>query len=286
MAQAATEGVARRSAVGQALPNEDTTSIARRGQPKNRLGGAVYRAASAVERLVAGEHPRATILHPQWLSIRAQRAGAEWSSSYARGILLDLGCGRRPFEPIFRSRIEAYIGLDYPVTAHAAGGSRADVYASAEHAPIRDGSVETVMLTEVLEHVPEPAVVLAEAFRVLKPGGILIASAPLFYNVHGGPFDYYRFTAEGLRLLLERAGFQVVAIRPQGRLGTTLGVLMNNFLTLACERHRLLQALRWTTGMPLAWAIFACVNLAGWLLDGACRDDRFGFNHLAIARKT
>ena len=64
----------------------------------------------------------------------------------------------------------------------------------------------------MLEHLPEPLRVIEELGRVLKPGGTLWLSAPLFYAEHEKPYDFFRYTQFGLRRLLEAAGFEVVEI--------------------------------------------------------------------------
>jgi SAM-dependent methyltransferase len=73
------------------------------------------------------------------------------------------------------------------------------VVGDAHQLPIRDGSIDLVLCIQVLEHCISPAAVLGEAFRVLAPGGRLVLSTVLLYELHGSPHDYYRFTASALR---------------------------------------------------------------------------------------
>jgi SAM-dependent methyltransferase len=84
-----------------------------------------------------------------------------------------------------------------------------DVYPSADlafiadgHAiPLADGSVDAVVVQAVLEHVVDPARIVAEILRVLKPGGHVYAETPFLQHVHEGPYDFWRFTESGHRLL-------------------------------------------------------------------------------------
>lgn len=78
--------------------------------------------------------------------------------------------------------------------------------------PVQSGRYDLILLTQVLEHCPEPKDVLQEMFRLLKPGGIMWLSAPLFYEEHETPYDFYRYTQFGFRYLLEQAGFSILSI--------------------------------------------------------------------------
>ncbi|MBV8244655.1 MAG: methyltransferase domain-containing protein, partial [Candidatus Eremiobacteraeota bacterium] len=127
---------------------------------------------------------------------------------YASGTLLDVGCGEKPFRDRVRGP-ERWIGLDVE------GNPSADVTGSADRIPMEDASVDTVLNTQVLEHVPDPLAALVEFYRVLVPGGYLVLSAPQYYEMHEVPHDYYRFTEYGLRYLLSRAGFTVVELRKE-----------------------------------------------------------------------
>ena len=93
--------------------------------------------------------------------------------------------------------------------------------ATSPRSPWTTRRFDHVVLTQVLEHVPEPARVLAELHRVLKPGGTLWLTAPFFYAEHERPYDFFRYTQFGLRRLLESAGFEVLEVEwMEGYLGT------------------------------------------------------------------
>jgi SAM-dependent methyltransferase len=75
--------------------------------------------------------------------------------------------------------------------------------------PVPDERYDLVLLTQVLEHLPEPRDVLLELRRVLKPAGRLWLSTPLYFEEHEQPYDFYRYTQFGLRHLLTEAGLAV-----------------------------------------------------------------------------
>lgn len=76
--------------------------------------------------------------------------------------------------------------------------------------PVEDERYDLVFCSQVLEHIPEPTLVLSELYRVLKPGGSLWLSAPLFYEEHDVPYDFYRYTQYGFKHLLGKAGFNEI----------------------------------------------------------------------------
>jgi SAM-dependent methyltransferase len=75
--------------------------------------------------------------------------------------------------------------------------------------PVPSDSCDAILLTQVIEHLPDPSSVLRELHRVLKPGGRMWFSGPLFYPEHEQPYDFHRFTQFGFRRLIEAAGFEL-----------------------------------------------------------------------------
>ncbi|HWC49145.1 MAG TPA: class I SAM-dependent methyltransferase [Solirubrobacterales bacterium] len=132
--------------------------------------------------------------------------------------VLDAGAGEGPYRHHF-SHVE-YEAADFqqvPGKTYSGNHFVCDLAAI----PVEDGRYDLVLFSQVLEHIPEPAAVLAELRRVLKPGGRIWASAPLFYEEHEQPFDFYRYTQFGLRRRFEEAGFEDLEIDwLEGYLGT------------------------------------------------------------------
>jgi SAM-dependent methyltransferase len=115
-----------------------------------------------------------------------------------------------------------------------------NVFCDAGALPFYSGSFSAVLCTEVLEHLPKPARTLSEAFRVLAPGGYLVLTTPFMYHAHQRPYDFFRYTAAGLQVLLGEAGFVDIQIR---RSGDSLAVLLHS---LKMQRWRgTTSILRW-----------------------------------------
>lgn len=205
-----------------------------------------------------------TPLHPQWLAaISADDIGAWIAATPPGTAVLDIGCGGQwP-----RGRLPpscSYVGIDHPASA-AWYGTRPSAFADAHALPFADGSLGTVLMLDVLEHLHDPERAVAEARRVLAPGGRLVLQVPFLYPVHDAPNDHTRWTPFGQRRLAERAGFEIVEQRSAGTPVATAALLGNIALAhavlLAVRRRRpgaLLAPL-----LPLA---VLAINLTGWLL--------------------
>lgn len=140
------------------------------------------------------------------------RAVWEMIRRYAGGVLVDIGCGKKPYAAMTRGMVERHIGVDFPDTSH--GLTDVDVVASAYHTTLADRMADTVLCTTVLEHLEQPQDAIDEMLRILKPGGYVLLSAPLFWHLHEEPRDFFRYTKHGLRHLLETSGFEVVEVNP------------------------------------------------------------------------
>jgi SAM-dependent methyltransferase len=143
----------------------------------------------------------------------------------SRGVVLDVGCGAQPYRPLLDPRV-TYKAIDHAGAASAFGYSIPDTtYYEGDRWPVTDGSIDVILCTETLEHVPEPSVFLAEASRCLKQGGRLLLTVPFAARWHYIPHDYWRFTPTALKRLLSAAGFEHVAVFARG-----------NALTVACYK--------------------------------------------------
>ena len=132
--------------------------------------------------------------------------------------ILDYGCGAKPYRPLFPDDCE-YVGVDTCASSYAD-----HVVAPSGGVPLPDGSFDFILSTQVVYLIPEYKDYLGECHRLLGPEGFLLITSHGTWTYHpasGG--DYYRFTQDGLRYILDQAGFEVVEIEPVvGTLGTGL----------------------------------------------------------------
>lgn len=134
---------------------------------------------------------------------------------YAKGNLLDLGCGNVPLYDAYNSFVIDNICVDWGNSFHRNEflDMKADLNKTLE---ISDNRFDTIVLSDVLEHIKEPKLLWNEMYRILKNNGVLIMNVPFFYWLHEEPYDYYRYTKYSLRVMAEESGFEVVEIKPLG----------------------------------------------------------------------
>lgn len=128
------------------------------------------------------------------------------------GRMLDFGCGDKPYERYF-CNVSEYVGCDIEVSGHDHTNEKVDVFYDGKHLPFGDGSFDSVLSSEVFEHIFNLESIVKELCRVLKPGGGLIVTVPFVWNEHEVPYDFGRYTSFGITDLLERNGLKVVELR-------------------------------------------------------------------------
>ena len=184
-----------------------------------------------------------------------------------RARILDAGAGEGQYSALFAAF--QYIAVDLGVGDAGWSYKSLDAVADLSRLPFADRSFDAAINIVTLEHVREPAVVVQELARVLKPGGALLLVTPLEWEEHQQPHDYYRYTQYGIKWLAESAGLSVATLQPVGGIFRLLS-------------RRLLAA-----GMlvPLLLPLFAAMALVLPVLDPLDRKKHFTLGHICVARK-
>lgn len=151
-------------------------------------------------------------------------------SRNALGDLLDLGCGDVPLYGLYRDRVSSVTCVDWADSPLAV--RHVDhLFDLNEPIPLAGESFDTVVLSDVLEHLYEPKRALREVGRLLRPGGLLLMNVPFMYGLHGQPHDHFRYTRFSLGKMLSEAGLRVELIEEVGGGPDILYDLVARFLS-------------------------------------------------------
>lgn len=180
-------------------------------------------------------------------------------------IILDIGCGTKPYYPLFKKYAKKYIGLDMVKE------KTVDVIGSIDKIPFPDNSFDVCLCTQVLEHVPDPPKSIQEIYRVLKKDGLIFLSTHGIWEKHDS-CDYWRFTDESLKMLFDK--FSDIKIINNGNSILVAFQIINLTLSRIFKR-------------PFSYflkPIYLFNNILGKLLD-RFGDQRLTINYLVVARK-
>jgi SAM-dependent methyltransferase len=174
---------------------------------------------------------------------------------YASGHLADLGCGKVPLYGIYRNKIDHVVCIDWQTSRHGTDFADYEMDMN-ERLDLPDAFVDTVLATDVLEHIRNVDVFWPEMTRICKRGGYIIIGTPFLYWLHEKPYDYARYTKYNLIFKCEQNGLRVISLEEYGgapevlmdlilkqfwrwrRLCTWLDVTFHLILRMpACRRH-------------------------------------------------
>lgn len=155
------------------------------------------------------------------------------------GVVVDVGGKRENKRGVFHPPEEQakawwYVNLDMD--------TRPNVYGDVQQIPLRGQSVDCILCTEVLEHLSHPQKCVDEMYRILRDDGLVLTSVPFLYPVHADPFDYQRFTEDGLRNLFRE--FKSVDVYRMGGYSGTLGLMLETGMT-GVENRFLRWIIKW-----------------------------------------
>lgn len=239
-----------------------------------------------------------TPFNPYWIERKHLRRAAARLAPLASGRLLDVGGGERPYGALFAPYVKRYVGLEYPPMADNLAPEiwrdlkrvRAiiDVFGDGYSLPFAEESFETVLCSEVLEHVSDPERILREIGRVLKPGGVVLLTVPFMAPLHQLPLDYYRFTPRGLVELIARSGMELEWIEPRGNAAAATGSLLSQYLLRLLGSRKVnhdgsVMLSRWRA--PLILPVLALIQLWFDLLARWSSDHSTCLGYTAAARR-
>jgi SAM-dependent methyltransferase len=166
----------------------------------------------------------------RWLREQAEDA----HGTLGRYRVLDVGCGTKPYEPLFGAYASSYVGVD------PFDNPCAELRGSVEALPVEDRTFDVVLCNQVLEHCDDPAQAVRELMRVTASGGRVLASTHGVMPYHPAPTDYWRWTHAGLeKLFRENGAWGSVTVKPASGTTACIAMIMSMNLNLALRRVHL-----------------------------------------------
>lgn len=150
-----------------------------------------------------------------------------------RGTLLDLGCGEMPYRQYLLDKnknITKYIGVDIDSNGYHQS-VKPDLFWDGKKIGMGDDTVDTIIATELFEHIANIEEVLSEIRRVLSTGGLLFFTVPFVWPLHETPYDEYRYTPYSLKRILTKSGFRDIVVAPLGGYNAALAQMIGIWIT-------------------------------------------------------
>jgi len=203
-----------------------------------------------------------------------------------KGSTLDIGCGSKPYRDLF-NKVKEYKGIDfkdYSVNKDFSFG-KPDYFFSNEYSktlilPFKNESFDNVVSFQVLEHHPNPQKLISEMLRVVKKGGCILLTAPFLGGIHEEPHDYQRFTKYGLIELFKPYKCEILEIKEQGALFSTISMFLNEYLNSFAANNKLSYFISVLIYLP--FILFSYISL---LLDKIFKSNKILFNYLILVKK-
>jgi SAM-dependent methyltransferase len=224
---------------------------------------------------IAGLHPYTNVLHHQWAMNRQLLTFSkdQLQKLPSRSSVLDVGVGSAPYWNL-REDLN-WQGIDVE------DGPKVDFIINKDSSwPISNSSIDYIFCTQVLEHVENPAFLVSEIRRVLKPGGAVILNTPFLYPFHGMPNDQLRYTTTQLEYLFEE--FEIQECGTLGGVGSSIATIWLNFVNYQISQSFILQFLKLFL-FPLWLSGNAATNLLLVSLDKFDTTNSFPLNTYVIA---
>lgn len=230
---------------------------------------------------LSDENFEPTLIHPFYNIRTGLKKGVTASVHHLHGKMLDFGCGSKPYQQLIN--VEQYVGVDFENPGHPHDEEQIDVYYDGKQLPFEDSTFDSVLCSEVFEHVFNLNDILREINRVAKPDAKMVVTCPFVWNEHEAPYDYARYTRFALKDLLERNGFEIVSYSKSGNFITAVTQMITLYFF-----HRFKGVWRkfFLLRLLYKFCFFLVPNVAGNILQRILPfDDTLYLSNIVVARK-
>lgn len=200
------------------------------------------------------------------------------NSIFLNGSLLDFGCATKPYKK-YITNITEYVGVDYKIEGWEHRQKEVDFFYDGETIPFEDNRFDSMICTEVFEHVFNLERLLSECNRVLKPGATALITTPFMWEEHEVPYDYARYTPYALKHLYEKHGFEIVSHTKSGNNIKVISQFSINYFKNIFPQNKVLKQL-----LLIPFIVF--YNSLGLFFGAILPNDKNAyFNNVFLLRK-
>jgi ubiquinone/menaquinone biosynthesis C-methylase UbiE len=206
-----------------------------------------------------------------------------------KGTLLDIGSGDRKWEKYIREE-KRYITLDYVPTAfnYPWRSCKPDINGDGLALPLRDNCVDMVLNIAVIEHIGNPAQIIKEISRVLKPGGFFVLVGPGDITLsHGEPYCFFNMTKYAYKMLLEENTFRIIEEYFPSKTFVSLAQIV--YLKLVRNKIYNKNSILKCIQIPIFFVsllVSPFVNIIGLIMDFLLPFDNRGYDvYMVLSRK-
>lgn len=198
------------------------------------------------------------------------------NADYVFGATLDAGAGGvNRYGSLFK-KMTKYISLDIKPEYHP------EILAPVDNIPLPDSSVDSIICTQVIGDCESPDKTIKEFSRIIKSGGVVLLSESFMNEIHGQPYDFWRFTHYGLRRLFETNDFEIIKIE---QVGGFFSVMAQNQIRYFIEKFKLGQKKNLSRFFKPLLNIFGRLMIYFDTIDTSEANRLFAISWLVIARK-
>jgi SAM-dependent methyltransferase len=197
------------------------------------------------------------------------------AAQHLHGLVIDIGCGIKPYSRLIEAHSTKYIGIDHhcPINEKY----NIDIMATAYATGIQSDAADSVICTAVMEHLEEPEIALRECHRILKKGGVAIYGIPFIWYLHEEPRDFFRFSKYAIEYLFRKTGFEILEIKALSGFFVTVAQLST---TVLYHFHK--GPMKY---IPIIPVIGFCIQISGLVLDRLFKNERYTWAYMAVVRK-
>ncbi|OYU81323.1 MAG: SAM-dependent methyltransferase [Flavobacterium sp. BFFFF1] len=217
-------------------------------------------------------------INHNFLIRKALRKAIKNNAQYLSGSVIDFGCGSKPYIKLFKDA-QSYIGVDYKIEGREEKQKRVDVFYDGKQIPFDANHFDSMLCTEVLEHVFNIDELLREFHRVLKPGAYAVITTPFMWEEHEMPYDFARYTTPALQHLYTNNGFEIVHNFKTGNYIQVIYQFRINYIKNILPENKIIRHL-------ILLPFIFLYNLFGVIFSNVLPKDKTAyFNNVFILRK-